>query len=158
MVKLKQSDHFQHSAEWYLPSYIYFTVPPILQIQLPKSITVRAGQPLRIVTKAAGIPAPIYQWFFYPRKDAAPRKIEGQNKATLSIPEPRWVSQYLHFIHVCSWAHGILTCVCLHLIIASFIITNRCRPSSPLLLTVMCYIHVFYLQMAEWWVYCMQYM
>lgn len=68
-----------------------FLVPPMLQIQLPKQITVKQGQALRVSTKAAGIPAPIYQWYYFPNEDAPPAKIDGQNKPTLSIPQPAYV-------------------------------------------------------------------
>ena len=48
------------------------------------------GDPLELVCKAAGIPAPRYQWFY--KDDEGIKRIPGQVNPTLHISNPRLVA------------------------------------------------------------------
>lgn len=52
---------------------------------LPKQVELIPGEPLTLTVKAAGIPAPSYQWFYFPPNTEKAKEIHGQNSSTLYL-------------------------------------------------------------------------
>ncbi|XP_067933223.1 mucosa-associated lymphoid tissue lymphoma translocation protein 1 homolog [Watersipora subatra] len=100
--------------------------PPILQRPLPRKLSLKAGQPLTLSCKAAGIPALIYQWYYY--HGQTPLKIEGEDKSTLQIAKPDWLNDKSVLCSICNVKDQIFTSACRITIVST---DNSDEPVPP---------------------------